>query len=338
MTAPSARILTVILNYRTAEMTLRAARAARTAMEGIEGAITIVDNDSQDGSFERLVQATADWPGVRVLASDRNGGFGAGNNLGIRAGLPGGARPDFIYLLNSDAFPEPEAIRLLRDHLLVQPDCAFVGGAAFGEDGAPHVTAFRFPTAFSEFEGAANTGLISRALRRHRLLVGMPETRCPVDWCAGATIMFRNDALDRTGLFDEDFFLYFEETDLCHRIWAAGFTGCFLPQSRVTHIGSASTGAQSWRRVPDYWFESRARYFHKRGGALYLIWVTLAHFAGATIWRTRMVIERKEDRVTPHFLRDLARQTWRFLKLGGTGARAQRAAPAREGTERRWTS
>ena len=87
MTEPS--VLTVILNWRTADMTLKAAEAAVVAMEGIKGEILIVDNDSQDGSFEAMSAAieSKDWPRVTVLQSGRNGGYGAGNNFGIRAGF-----------------------------------------------------------------------------------------------------------------------------------------------------------------------------------------------------------------------------------------------------------
>ncbi len=92
MTGPS--VLCVVLNWRTPDMTLRAADHAIRAMEGIAGAITLVDNDSRDGSFEMMKQAVAarGWGRVRVIQSGRNGGFGAGNNVGIRAGLPGGAK------------------------------------------------------------------------------------------------------------------------------------------------------------------------------------------------------------------------------------------------------
>ncbi len=89
-----ARLLTVLLNWRTADMTLRAAEAALAALQGIDGALVIVDNDSGDGSFETLCREadrrgwTTGPQAVRVLQSGRNGGFGAGNNHGIRAGLP----------------------------------------------------------------------------------------------------------------------------------------------------------------------------------------------------------------------------------------------------------
>ena len=99
MTGPV--LQTVILNYKTPEMTLRSAEAARAAMDGIAGGITIVDNDSRDGSYETLSReiAARGWDAedrVTVIQSGHNGGFGAGNNAGIRAGLPGGVRPDYV--------------------------------------------------------------------------------------------------------------------------------------------------------------------------------------------------------------------------------------------------
>src|SRR5690606_18324941 len=149
-------LLTVILNWRTPEMTLRSAEAALAALDGVEGALVIVDNDSGDGSFEHMsaeVQARGWTSGpqqVRVLQSGRNGGFGAGNNFGILAGLPDGSKPDYVYLLNSDAFPAPDAIRALLDHLETHPATGFAGSYIHGPGGEPHRTAFRFPSILSE--------------------------------------------------------------------------------------------------------------------------------------------------------------------------------------------
>lgn len=121
------RLLTVILNWRTPDMTLQSVAAALVALEGIEGALVVVDNDSGDGSFETLSAAVVanGWDRgpqrVRVLQSGRNGGFGAGNNFGIRAGMPDGSRPDYVYILNSDAFPAPDAIQALLHHMEANP-------------------------------------------------------------------------------------------------------------------------------------------------------------------------------------------------------------------------
>lgn len=298
-------ILTVILNWRTAPMTLRSVTAATRAMEGLPGAITVVDNDSGDGSFEALVAGTADNARVRVVQAGRNGGFGAGNNVGIRLGLPGGQRPDLVYVLNSDAFPEPGAIDALRDHLVAHPDAGLAGSHIAGEDGHDHETCFRFPSVASEFEDAAATGPISRLLARWRVPLGVPAASCRVDWLAGASVMIRTEVLENIGLFDEGFFLYFEETDLCYRAAMAGWQTHFVRESRVTHIGSVSTGMKEWRRVPGYWFDSRWRYFAKRGGRPLALAATVARLAGSAILGARRLVQRRIGPPPPHFLADL---------------------------------
>jgi len=241
-------VLTIILNYKTADMTIKAADAARIAMADLPGKLIIVDNESQDGSFETIKEhvATAGWDRFRVLQSGRNGGYGAGNNVGIRAGLSDGSRPDLIYILNSDAFPEPDAIKVLYDHMQANPKTGFAGSYIHGEDGGKHTTTFRFPSIDSEIEGAIRFGPVTKLLGRHRVPVdGLDET-ATVDWLAGASLMMRQDVLDQIGLFDDTFFLYFEVTDLCRRATLAGYDTGFVRGSVVMHLGSVSTGLKTW--------------------------------------------------------------------------------------------
>ncbi|MCD1617406.1 glycosyltransferase family 2 protein [Salipiger marinus] len=305
----SPRLLVVLLNWRTPDMTLRAAESALVAMRHLRAELVIVDNDSGDGSFEKIAKGLqAPWAKaapVRLIQSGRNGGFGAGNNVGIRAGLSDGSCPDYVYILNSDAFPAPDAIRLLLGHLERHPEAGFAGSYIHGEDGVPHITAFRFPSVASEFEGAARFGPITRLLREHVVPLPLPRGTTRVDWLAGASLMMRHSVLDRIGLFDETFFLYFEETDLCLRAARAGFETHYVRASEVLHIGSVSTGMKRWTRVPGFWLDSRWHYFsknHGRGGA---VLATLAHGAGGLLWRARRLLQRKPRVDPPRFLRDL---------------------------------
>ncbi len=296
-------VLTVILNYKTAAITKRSVRAARREMAGIAGEIVVVDNDSQDGSFEALTAQVP--PGVRVIQSGRNGGFGAGNNVGIRAGLSDGSLPDYIYVLNSDAFPDPGAIRHLLDTLEKTPDAGFAGSYIHGDDGSAHLTTFRFPSIASEFEGAVRFGPVSRLLAHRAVPVPIPDRTTPVDWLAGASMLMRRSVLDQIGLFDEMFFLYFEETDLCLRAQKAGHRVLFVRESEVTHIGSVSTGMKKWSRVPGYWFDSRSYYFRKNHGAVYATVATVAHVAGGLLHRLRCMLTGKKPADPPYFLRTL---------------------------------
>lgn len=304
------KVLVISLNFRTAEMTLRSVRSALTAMEGLEAELVLVDNDSGDGSFEAMQTelATADWAKdapVRLIQSGHNGGFGAGNNVGIHAGWSDGSKPDYVYLLNSDAFPDADAIRSLYNHLESHPKAGLAGSYIYGEDDAPHFTAFRFPSAWSEFEGAIRFGPVSRLLENKRVPMGLLTETQAVDWLAGASIMMRQSVLDQIGLFDEAFFLYFEETDFCLRAARAGFETHYVHCSQVMHIGSVSTGMKIWTRIPGFWLDSRWHYFSKNHGRAYAVLATGMHMTGGLFWRLRRVIQRKPRADPPKFLRDL---------------------------------
>ena len=318
------RILTIVLNYKTAQMTLRAAAAARAAMKDLPGEIVIVDNDSQDGSFDEMkAHVTGQgWSDTRVIQSGRNGGYGAGNNVGIRAGMSDGSRPDYVYILNSDAFPKPKAVKVLYDHLNTAPSTGLAGSYIEGDDEVQHITTFRFPSVWSELEGAIRFGPVSRLLKSHRVPRELTAT-AQVDWLAGASVMIRQDVLDEIGLFDETFFLYFEETDLCRRATKAGHQVMFLADSQVTHIGSVSTGMKEWQRVPDYWFASRWHYLTKNHGRPYAACATALHLVGGGLHWLRCKLSHRPHDGAPHFLRTMARHDASSLFKSQRGQPAQ---------------
>jgi hypothetical protein len=135
--------------------------------------------------------------------------------------------------------------------------------------------------------------------------------------------------LDRIGLFDERFFLYFEETELCHRAARAGWPTDYVVESRVAHIGSVSTGMKGWQRIPGYWLDSRWHYFttvHGTGGA---VSATLAAVAGGTLWRLRCALTGRHRVDPPFLLRDMLRHHLRALFSPAPAAPAPRVRPAR---------
>lgn len=324
------QLLTIILNFRTPQMTLEATEAALRSLEGVEGALTIVDNNSGDGSFKQIlteVQARGWDKGpqqVRVLQSGHNGGFGAGNNFGIRAGLPGGGRPDYVYLLNSDAFPAPEAAKALLDHLQSHPNTGFAGSFIHGPEGEAHHTAFRFPTIAGEFAQAARLGPITRMLHHAVIAPPLPKSSQQVDWLAGASLMMRQSVLDQIGLFDEKFFLYYEETELCWRAAKAGWPTDYVVESRVMHIGSVSTGLKKWRRIPSFWLDSRLYYFTKTKGALYAALTTAGYVLGGGIWRLRALLQRRDFIDPPYFIKDMVKHALCQLRRGARAKPAKR--------------
>ncbi len=310
------KLLVVVLNYKTPEMTLRAVAAAHRALARIGARssyrVDVVDNDSQDGSYEALVAGVREAgyapERVRVLASGHNGGFGAGNNFAIRAALAEADAPEYVYILNSDAFPDDDAIDVLLDFLEKHKHVGIAGSYIYGVDGVPHETAFRFPSVWSEIEAGLALGVVSRLLDEHRVpILPMPTATRQVDWLAGASMMIRAQVLRDVGLFDETFFLYFEETDLCRRALVGGWPTYYVVESRCAHVGSATTGMKTWKRIPTYWLDSRAHYFQKNHGAAYRRAADVLFAATHGVFRLRRRIQRKPDPMPPGFYADFVR-------------------------------
>lgn len=306
------KLLAVIVNYRSPEMTGEALAALLRELEGVPDArVEVVDNDSGDGSYETLREAIDKLglgPRVRLTRTTHNGGFGYGNNFAIRPALEAADTPEYVYLLNSDAFPDPGSIRGLLAFADAHPEVGIVGSYIHGPDGEPHETAFRFPSVASELESGARLGILSRLLARHVVALEIPTRPTQVDWLAGASMLIRSSVLRRVGLFDETFFLYFEETDLCRRVQSAGWTTWYVPESKVTHIGSASTGMKIKNRpVPRFWFESRRHYYLKTHGRAYLFAADLLFALGFASWRARRRLQGKPDNDPPGLLVDFLR-------------------------------
>lgn len=313
------KILTVILNYKTPDMTLDSVDAAWRELAAYDDArIVVVDNDSQDGSFKQLSSAieARDFGGrVRVVSSDYNGGFAYGNNFAIRPALESDDLPEYIYLLNSDAFPDEDCITKLVEFLDANPSAGIAGSYVHGPEPVPHKTAFRFHSVYSELESTLGLGIVSRLLDRHIVALPLPEETRQVDWLAGASMLIRREVIEDIGLLDETYFLYFEETDFCYRARQAGWTTHYVVESSVTHVGSASTGMKDKQKpTPTYWFASRRHYFLKNKGRAYLWAANVAYVVGGALRRLRWRATGRPEFDAKHHLRDFIRFNFRLGK------------------------
>ena len=310
------RILGIIVNYRTSELALRAARTLLDDLPGLPGSsVVVVDNDSGDGSYERLCAGVREHgieDRVRVRASDHNGGLGYGINLALAAALAEPAPPDAFFILNSDAFPEPGCVGKLVHCLDAHPRCGIAGSLVHGVDGALHTTTFRFPSIVGEFNANLRLGLFTRLIGEGRVqAIPTPNETTRVDWLAGCSMLVRREVFERVGLFDEGFFLYYEETDLCRRAAREGFETWFVPEAAVAHVGSASTDFQNLAKPrPRYWFESRNRYFLKHHGRAYLALANAGWVVSFALWRVRRFLQRSPDFDPPRLLQDFLRYSF----------------------------
>jgi N-acetylglucosaminyl-diphospho-decaprenol L-rhamnosyltransferase len=150
-------------------------------------------------------------------------------------------------------------------------------------------------------------GFVTRLLEPWAMVRVMPRSSAPVDWVSGASMMIRPAVFKAIGGLDENYFLFFEETDFCRRARRAGYPTWYVPESRVMHIGGQSTAlAPNWRgRLPAYWFESRRRYFAVTFGIACAMAIDLVTMAAHSLGSAKRFIWNQRRSEGPHFIRDL---------------------------------
>ncbi len=309
------QVAVVMVSYKTASLAidcLRSIRDERSA-NGLSIWAVVVDNASGDATaIEAAVRANrwGDW--VDVLTAPRNGGFAYGNNLAFQHALSKG-RVDYFQLLNPDTLVRPGAIAALVNCLQSNSTAGIAGSSYENLDGSDWPIAFRFPSVLSELESAAQFGLLSRLLKPWVVAVTMPRVLQRIDWVAGASMLVRGQLVQRLRGFDEGYFLYYEETDLCLRAHRLGFSTWYVPESKVMHIAGQSTGVTvrdaSPQRLPAYWFESRRRFYLVNHGVLYAAAADIAAFLGHAIGRVKRALIRGGKPGVPHVVADLARHS-----------------------------
>lgn len=317
-------VLVVIVNYRTPILTINCLRSLASEVQSLPGTrVAVVDNDSGDRSVEQIGTAieTEGWGNwVSLIPSAHNGGYAFGNNVVIRPVLESSNPPPYFLLLNPDTQVRPGAIKALVDFMDKHPDVGIAGSSFEEADGTPWPITFRFPTVLSEMDSGLRLGVVTRLLSNWVVTRTMTDEEAQVDWLPGASMLIRREVFKSVGLMDEGYFLYCEETDFCLQARRAGWSCWYVPQSRVMHIAGQSTGVTDRKlppkRLPQYWFDSRRRYFVKNHGLLYAALADAVWIFGFVLWRARRVIQRKPDTDPPKLLKDFLRNSV-FLKGAG---------------------
>lgn len=314
------RTLIVIVNYRTASLTVSCLRSLEQEVSASRSIhVVVIDNDSGDATAieESVVKNTwQDW--VTVVAAERNGGFSYGNNRGIELGLRWLNPPDYFLLLNSDTEIRGKAVTALVEFLDTYPEVGIAGSSFENPDGSDWPHAFRFPSIASQFEQGVRLGVVSRVLRDRIVAMTMAQDEAAkVDWVAGASMMIRREVIESVGMMDEAYFLYFEEVDYCLKAFRSGWSCWYVPQSRVMHICGQSTGVstpgQNNKPLPDYWFASRSRYFVKNHGAWYARGADLAFIIGLALRLFRNKLTGKVVTGPTNLFRDFISSSVIFL-------------------------
>ena len=273
------KLSVILITHNSREMTLANARRAAEALSAAglgphEGELLVVDNGSGDGTAEALASRL---PEARVLRAPDNLGYARAANLGARAATGG-----TLLFLNSDAELTGEALKALRGTFLSHPRAGAVGAFLLNPDGSPQRSADGTPTLLSELGAKSLLRLLDPG-RFPSVKPGISPVAVPT--LVGACQALSREAFDAVGGFDERFFMFLEETDLCLRLRQLGWQVFVAPAARVTH-GQGRTARRALPRARVEYDLSRYRFFRKHRGlvAVVLLYAgTLARLLGGVL-------------------------------------------------------
>lgn len=241
-----ADVTCIIVTYNSASVILQCLKAIPK-----ECAIVVVDNASKDNTVSLVKQH---FPEVQCIASAENIGYGRAANVGFCH-----TKTSFAFLLNPDVFLEESTIPILLQTALDYPEGIIFAPQSLDTQGKQM---FGAKPALFERKHALFKPVL-RWKKERFSLEDQPVVTTPMGWVCGCAMFFRMAMLEKIGGFDENIFLYFEETDICLRAIDAGAPPIFVPEAQVVHIGGGSSGSgynpeQDWRK---HWYFEWARFY-----------------------------------------------------------------------------
>lgn len=270
----------VILNWKVKELLRQCLISVYRYTDGLDFEVIVVDNDSGDGSAEMVRE---EFPQARLIVNDRNIGFAAGNNVGIRE-----AKGEFVLLLNPDTELMDNAFGAMVRVMRANPDVAVLGPTLLNSDRSLQPSVRRFPTPLSQ---ALIMLKLHHVFARSKTVMGYFSigfdylAPSSVDQVMGAAFMVRRSVFDRIGLLDERFFIWFEEVDFCRRAVDAGLDVMYTPQARVIHHGGESFGQVFGPKKQRMFNGSLLKYIRKHFGvAPWLVLLLLYPLSYALAW------------------------------------------------------
>ena len=235
----------IIVNYRDTKKTLACLKSvAESDLGGIEYEVIVVDS----GAIENIEdQVSLAIPTAQYIYNKKNLGMGAGNNIGIKK-----ARGEYIMVLNHDTRLQAEAAKNMFNFINRKKRVALVAPELVYPDGEHQNSCFRFPSFWLPFYRRTFIGKLFKS-RLNAFLLKDIDKRTPmeVDWVMGSYLLIRRSALEKIGGgFDERFWMYFEDIDLCRQLWQAGYKVIYFPTVQVIHDHGRGSAKSTWFIAP----------------------------------------------------------------------------------------
>ena len=294
----------VVVSYNRRDLLARCLDAVLGDADAPDLELFVVDNASHDGSAQMVAEQ---YPGVRLIANQENIGFGKANNRAFAQ-----ARGRYLLMLNPDTIARPGALRALVEYAEAHPEAGAVGGRLEYEDGTFQHSAFRFPDWKQALFGFFDGFVPLDSAVNGRYPPEQYERPFLAEHLLGACLLLRREALEQVGAIDPAFFMYFEETDLCVRLRAAGWQNVYLPAARIVHVGAGSTSAASEKMSVEFHRSQAIFYRRHRGPGGYAL-LKLIVWAGIGYRFARSLRAFLRGRISGALLRERTIGYWRIL-------------------------
>jgi GT2 family glycosyltransferase len=299
------RLLVVITSYRARDLTLACLQSLAGEAAANPGMkVGICDNGNEDDTASFLSQAIADngwqdWVYIKTVTPNR--GFSGGNNVILNEALESDADYDYYLLLNADTIVRPGAIKWLLETAHNGPEIGIVGPRVEAMNGAAQVSCFRYISPVSELIRSAETGPITKLLKKWDVPIQPSENPVAPQWTSFCCALIRKEVLQKIGVLDEGYFLYFDDVDYCRSARNAGWSISHQPESVVVHLEGQSNpvvkNTAMLQRRPGYWYRSRSWYFNKFYGRAGLLTANLLWYGGRVISLLRERVGNKKPHV-----------------------------------------
>jgi hypothetical protein len=297
-----------IVNYKTANLVIDCLESLHNELAFVPNLkVIVVDNDSPDDSFQVVSSFVekrnwSNW--ITIKASSVNGGFAHGNNIAIKSFMKN-LETNYIWLLNPDTFIEEKAGLSLVEFLEDNTNAGIAGSYQQDENRKQLVSTFNYPTPFGELIGSAKLGALDKLFSNSVIPQHNPINKKSYQWMSGASLMVKREVFEEVGLMDEKYFLYFEEVDFCFKAKKHGYSTHYIKESVISHYVGASTDITNVKQAkPQYWFDSRRRFFIKNYGLTSAYLADFNHLVGIVFFKIKQKIKAAEDDTPPNYLRD----------------------------------
>lgn len=303
----SLRLLVVVINYKTPELVCDALTSLQSELDFESDGVVIVDNLSGDNSvgvISEFIEQNHFESWVDIVESGTNGGFSAGNNVGLLH-----KKADYYLLLNSDAYVRKGAVSSLIEVASRDVRVGVVGPKLEWPDGRQQVSLFHHLTPLNSFLSSVKTGVLTRLFNT----VGIQEVAVSLnnhgtvkpDWVSFACVLLKGEMVKDIGLMDDGFFMYREDNDYCRRATNAGWKLDYDPSSQVVHLSQGASNDFGVKRLPIFYFKSRSRYFLKYYGRFGLFLANILWSIGRVISLIREVVQSKPSAFHRTMIKDI---------------------------------